>query len=66
MLDEIPTESQFFNEWVNFCAFADNVSIALTEGLAGIKSWDDALQDVALGFLKTLQQLSIKESRIKC
>ena len=58
MLDEIPTESQFFNELGRTLprTFADNMSIALTEGLAGIKSWDDALQDVALGFLKTLQQ----------
>jgi TP901 family phage tail tape measure protein len=36
--------------------FSSNMAKALTEAGAGIKSWDDALQDVALGFLDTLNQ----------
>jgi TP901 family phage tail tape measure protein len=36
--------------------FSGNMAKALTEAGAGIKSWDDALQDVALGFLDTLNQ----------
>lgn len=57
-LDDIPTQSEFFNQLGNTLprTFADNMASALTEGLAGIKSWDEALQDVALGFLQTLQQ----------
>ena len=58
MLDDIPTESEFFNQLGNTLprTFADNMATALTEGLAGIKSWDDALHEVAMGFLNTLQQ----------
>ena len=36
--------------------FADNMAKALTEAGAGIKSWGDAFQDVALSFLNTLNQ----------
>ena len=36
--------------------FANNMSKALIDAGSGIKSWDDALQDVALGFLDTLNQ----------
>ena len=36
--------------------FADNMAKALTEAGAGIKSWNDAFQDVALSFLNTLNQ----------
>ncbi len=55
---EIPTENQFFQKLGHDLprTFADNMATALTEGLAGIKSWDDALHEVAMGFLNTLQQ----------
>jgi TP901 family phage tail tape measure protein len=36
--------------------FADNMAKALTEAGAGIKSWKEAFQDVALSFLNTLNQ----------